>query len=176
MKQLRFAAFLSLIVCLIVLLSPSSSAQAAQSPKSSQQTSTPTVEIEPQVTSPDAATRSTPASAPLRIRVVRVPAKKLPPIKQLPDTPLIPEGLLQRVANAAFDSQNQFDRGIFLRHGTGNTCGSIVSYNFSPGNNPQVESVTTCTPSDAVVTRNALGKDKKAPAPLFQLIDYKTPQ
>lgn len=51
------------------------------------------------------------------------------------------------------------DSGIYLNRGAGSTtCGSIVSYNFSPGDHPQLESITTCTPSNAVATKRARGK------------------
>src|SRR5262249_18550361 len=46
---------------------------------------------------------------------------------------------------------SQIDQGIYLRAAGGpKSCGSIVSYNFSPGDNPQLQSVTTCTPSEGV--------------------------
>ena len=61
------------------------------------------------------------------------------------------------------------DRGIFLPHSSaGNSCASIVSYNFSPGDNPQLESITTCTPSGTVATRRAEGQGKKPPTPQIQ--------
>lgn len=45
-----------------------------------------------------------------------------------------------------------------------NECLSIVSYNFSAGANPQLESVTTCTPSNTVLTRRThRDKGKKSP-------------
>ncbi len=42
-----------------------------------------------------------------------------------------------------------FDQGIYLpTYADGqSTCASIMSYNFSPGDNPQLKSVTTCTPA-----------------------------
>lgn len=48
-----------------------------------------------------------------------------------------------------------FDEGIYAQRTGGNMCGAIVSYNFSPGMNPYLESVTTCTPSNAVVQQRA---------------------
>jgi len=48
------------------------------------------------------------------------------------------------------------DGGIYLQHVDGaNMCASIMSYNFSPGDNPQLESVTTCTPTDTQATKRA---------------------
>lgn len=45
---------------------------------------------------------------------------------------------------------------------------SIVSYNFSQGEAPKLESVTTCTPSTTVVTRRARGVEKKPQGPQLQ--------
>jgi len=42
------------------------------------------------------------------------------------------------------------DPGIYMKRSAGlngNICGSIVSYNFSKGDNPRLESITTCTPA-----------------------------
>lgn len=59
-----------------------------------------------------------------------------------------------------------FDRGIYARQADGaNVCGSIVSYNFSLGANPQLESVTTCTPSNAVTSKRARVPNKKPEGP-----------
>jgi hypothetical protein len=59
-----------------------------------------------------------------------------------------------------------FDRGIYARQVDGaNVCGSIMSYNFSLGANPQLESVTTCTPSNAVTSKRARVPDKKPEGP-----------
>lgn len=58
------------------------------------------------------------------------------------------------------------DPGIVVKRPnlSSNACGSIVSYNFSPGNNPHLESVTTCTPSSQVLTRRTRRyKGKESP-------------
>ncbi|HEX7286874.1 MAG TPA: hypothetical protein VF532_11875 [Candidatus Angelobacter sp.] len=66
-----------------------------------------------------------------------------------------------------------FDRGIYARQVDGaNVCGSIVSYNFSPGTDPQLESVTTCTPSNAVTTTRTRVPIKKPAAPHFYWIKF----
>lgn len=58
--------------------------------------------------------------------------------------------------------RGDFDRGIYVNAaGSGNLCGSIVSYNFSAGENPQLESITTCTPANKVVTKRAWGMPPK---------------
>jgi len=64
-----------------------------------------------------------------------------------------------------------FDSGIYLQRmaGTG-MCGSIVSYNFSKGENPILETVTTCTPSDVTTIRRAHGHDQKPTVPQFREI------
>jgi hypothetical protein len=55
------------------------------------------------------------------------------------------------------------DPGIYIRRasGTGTFCGAIVSYNFSQGENPRLESVTTCTSADRVTTRRTEGEDEQ---------------
>lgn len=59
-----------------------------------------------------------------------------------------------------------FDHGIYVRQVDGaNVCGSIVSYNFSLGANPQLESVTTCTPTNAVTSKRARVPNKKPEEP-----------
>ncbi len=71
--------------------------------------------------------------------------------------------------------QGEFDRGIYVRKPVARGgCASIISYNFSPGENPQLENVTTCTPANITKTLRARGKDKKPVAPLFQTTDLKT--
>ncbi len=181
MKQLRFAAFL-LLVFLIVLLSPSSSGQSAQTQKPIVPQSPPTQPDVSVGTDAPAASQGTTASSPSgsyrpRLKIRLVPPRNQPTSpKPLPDAPLIPEILGQRVADSSQDSGSQLDRGIYLKHSGGNFCGSIVSYNFSQGDNPQFESVTTCTPRGWVETHRANGQNKKPPAPLFQTTEYSTPR
>ncbi len=177
MKQLRFAAFL-LLVFLIVLLSPSSSGQSLQTQTPSVSQSPPSQPDVSVGTDAPAASQGTTASSPSgsyrpRLKIRLVPPRNQPKSpKPLPDAPLIPEILGQRVA----DSSPQLDPGIRLKHHAGNSCASIVSYNFSPGDNPELESVTTCTPADAVTTRRAQDKRKKPSAPLFQTTEYSAPR
>lgn len=188
MKQLRSAAFLSLIVFLIVLLSPSSSGQSTQpsqtpnlSPSSPQQSEFPLIPDGARAPSQPAATNSnntSPAQHP-KIKFLR-PVQPQKPLKLLPDPPLVPGVSGQRVADSLKGAlpgqpfQQSPDPGIVLNRETGNVCGSIVSYNFSLGDNPQLESVTTCTPAGKVTTRRAWGKDKMPPAPLFRTTELST--
>jgi hypothetical protein len=72
----------------------------------------------------------------------------------------------QTVEKSQPHPDTQFDPGIRLNP-TG-PCGSIVSYNFSQGEAPRLESVTTCTPSNTVVPRRARGKDTKPERPQLQ--------
>ena len=187
MKQLRSAAFLSLIVFLIVLLSPSSSGQSTQpsqtpnlSPSSPQQSEVGPIPDGARPASQPPATNynASPGQRPKIRFLQRVQPRK--PLKLLPDPPLVPGVSGQRVADS-FDGalpgqpfQRSPDPGIVLNRGTGNVCGSIVSYNFSLGDNPQLESVTTCTPAGKVTTRRAWGKDKMPPAPLFRTTELST--
>lgn len=74
-----------------------------------------------------------------------------------------PAPTLRHTAN-----QLLFDRGIYvgrpegrlyLRNGpagplfSANQCFNIMSYNFSPGESPKLQNVTTCTPGNTVTTR-----------------------
>ena len=68
-----------------------------------------------------------------------------------------------------------FDEGIYAG-ARGNMCGAIVSYNFSQGMNPQLESVTTCTPSNAVVQQRARGrKPAQSNTPQLLQTDFRNP-
>jgi hypothetical protein len=67
------------------------------------------------------------------------------------------------------------DRGIVIPKPRGlqasdnNRCWSIVTYHFSHGDNPRLESVTTCTPENSVTTQHADHEKKQQPpaAPLM---------
>src|SRR5260370_19972153 len=118
MKRLRFAAFL-LLVFLIVLLSPSSSGQSLQTQTPSVSQSPPS---QPDVsTGAPAASPGTTASSPSgsyrpRLKIRLVPPRNQPTSpKPLPDAPLIPEILGQRVADSSQDSGSQLYRGIFAK-------------------------------------------------------------
>lgn len=71
-----------------------------------------------------------------------------------------------------------FDGGIYLPRmtGTGTMCGSIVSYNFSQGENPILDSVTTCTPSGVTTVRRANSQDQKPAVPQFREIKDEQPK
>ena len=183
MKHLRFMILFFLIVLLIVLFSPSSSGQSTQpspqtpslSPDSAQQPGDVFSSGKSHPASQASAAGSGNPSSQRRFKIKYLPPappKSFPNL--LPDPPLVPGVSGKRVANlsdgAATEAkpEHSVDPGIFLRRAAGNFCGSIVSYNFSPGDNPQLESVTTCTPADGIVTRRALGIDKKPPAPLLR--------
>lgn len=65
---------------------------------------------------------------------------------------------MQRITPA--QRQSNFDRGIYLS-AAGNVCGSIVSYNFSAGENPRLQSITTCTPATRVASKRASGREPR---------------
>jgi hypothetical protein len=75
----------------------------------------------------------------------------------------------------AGNPQGRSDRGIYAASGIPGArgiCGSILSYNFSQaaaGEMPNLESVTTCTPSETVVPRRAHGRHSQPRGP--QLIE-----
>src|SRR5215468_10131798 len=91
------------------------------------------------------------AGDPPRFKIKVLQRKKLRP-GQLPDGPR---------------PQGPIDPGIYLPKtaGLGHVCGAIVSYNFSPGENPHLESITTCTSADKVQSRRAQDEEKSPPAP-----------
>src|SRR5579862_4284697 len=77
-----------------------------------------------------------------------------------------PHQLQREAPNHSFDPA--IDKGIFLRSdaSTGNTiCEAIVSYNFSRGDNPHIESVTTCTSTNKAIMRQAEGENETPPVP-----------
>jgi len=66
-----------------------------------------------------------------------------------------------------------FDQGIYLpTYADGqSTCAAIMSYNFSPGDNPELKSVTTCTPARPhSVYRTDQDRKKRPPAVELQRI------
>lgn len=74
------------------------------------------------------------------------------------------------------DPEGGLDRGIRINLAA-NTCGSIVSYNFSrsaPGEMPKLESITTCTPTNKIVPRRTQDNSAKPAGP--QLIQTAIPQ
>lgn len=60
-------------------------------------------------------------------------------------------------AYPGFSQRGDFDRGIYLG-AAGKMCGCIVSYNFSAGEDPQLESITTCTPANRVTSKRTRGR------------------
>ncbi len=165
MNQLRFAAFLFSFATLLWL---SAVGQTSQ---------TPTTPAAP-ATGPDASATSQQRpddGAWRRPFVVPIEPKK----SQTP-TLLFPIQESPKFRLRAYGNRSpnpNLDRGIFMPHpSAGNGCGSIVSYNFSPGDNPQLESITTCTPSDAVATRRAEGEGKKPSTPQIQKTVLRQPQ
>jgi hypothetical protein len=67
-----------------------------------------------------------------------------------------------------------FDKGIYLKRpserpsGGTDMCASILSYNFSPGENPTLQSVTTCTPANPEAPLRT-GRQKQPGPPALQL-------
>lgn len=74
------------------------------------------------------------------------------------------------------DPEGELDRGIRINLAA-NTCGSIVSYNFSrsaPGEMPKLESITTCTPTNKIVPRRTQDNSAKPTGP--RVIETAVPQ
>ena len=66
-----------------------------------------------------------------------------------------------------------FDQGIYLpTYADGqSSCAAIMSYNFTPGDNPELKSVTTCTPArPQSVYRTDQERKKRPPAVELQRI------
>jgi hypothetical protein len=112
------------------------------------------------------------ATQPFTIIPAKPPRFQLPARKPSNDLRLL--GQLPR--QKPTPPQGRFDRGIYaMQSGPGDeVCGSIVSYNFTEGQNPQLDSVTTCTSASTIKTLRARGKDKKPVAPLFKTTDLET--
>lgn len=76
-----------------------------------------------------------------------------------------------------FQDRN-LDKGIYApTYADGqSTCAAIMSYNFTPGDNPELKSVTTCTPArpNSVYRTDDLRKNdthkKRPPAPALLMI------
>jgi hypothetical protein len=69
--------------------------------------------------------------------------------------------------------RRQLDKGIYLpTYADGKSmCAAIMSYNFTPGDNPKLKSVTTCTPARPNSVYRTDGENKKRPpTPSLQLI------
>jgi len=54
-----------------------------------------------------------------------------------------------------------------------NQCFDIVSYNFSSGNSPKLQNVTTCTPGTTVTTRKIRGNPATPTDNVFSVSDKK---
>jgi hypothetical protein len=123
-----------------------------------------------------AAAQSTPApgaTEPYTIFPAKPPRFQIPPGRPSGNFQL--HGKLPRYEETP--PRGDMDRGIYVRKpvaGGNESCASIISYNFSPGDNPQLESVTSCTSRSMTNTLRARGKDEKPAAPLFKTTDLRT--
>jgi hypothetical protein len=157
MKLLRLAVIATLFGCAIVLSACAQTTQLATDQGSAAAQAAPA----PGATEPYAIF---PAKPPRFQLPTRKPSRDFEIRGQLPG-PMQPP------------PQGDFDHGIYLKKPAANadkSCASIMSYNFSPGENPQLESVTTCTSASMTNALRARGKDKKPVGPLFQTTDLKT--
>jgi len=157
MKFFRLAAFSILFGCALAL---SAYAQATQHGAGQNPTAPPTAQT-PGLPEPFTLAPAKPPRFQLPARKPSVDRNFVVHEPRYQETP--PEG--------------EFDRGIYVRKpaASGNeSCASIISYNFSAGENPRLESVTTCTSTSMTNALRARGKEKKPVAPLFQTTDLKT--
>ena len=185
MNQLRFVAFLLSFSTLLWLSALGQTSQTpttpAAPPAGVTTQSSPLPNATPDTSSMPSAQSTGVATWP-RFKLVP-PRQDRPAVrKHLPDGPLVPGVTVQRLADrdqqGVTPPERSIDPGIYPSKvaGLGGVCGSIVSYNFSPGENPQLESVTTCTPSGTVATRRAEGQGKKTPTPQIQKTVLRQPQ
>jgi hypothetical protein len=183
MKKVRLLAFLSSIVLVLTLSSLAQTSQPSKPEPALPPAQATPQNVAPQTTTPDDAHKAVDSSGRIKIKIVpRRDKKNLP--WQLPDTPLVPgvsaQATEDRIQNAMPRQRpgGSFDRGIYLPRmgGTGTMCGSIVSYNFSEGENPILDSVTTCTPSGVTTVRRANGQDQKPAVPQFREIKDEQPK
>lgn len=105
------------------------------------------------------------------------PSKSGQPTTQSPKAPDAPKRVLlvQPQASVPEDmfQRRDFDKGIYMPTYADGTsmCAAIMSYNFTPGDNPVLKSVTTCTPARRNrVYRTNEKNNLRPPAPLLQLI------
>jgi len=157
MRLLRLLVFFLFVTGLGLLscFAQTSTPQNAQTPATSQ---TPPAQQPAQppsgiVRNPFAQQPAGPAAPQLapdpgRLRILVAPRERLHKkrLEQLPDVPP--------------------DPGIYMRRSArfnGDVCGSIVSYNFSKGDNPHLESVTTCAP--AMVQEGMRANEEQKPTP-----------
>ena len=69
--------------------------------------------------------------------------------------------------------RRQLDKGIYLpTYADGKSmCAAIMSYNFTPGDNPELKSVTTCTPARPNSVYRTDHENRKRPqVPVLRMI------
>lgn len=201
-RLLKLFLALLFVTCLISLFSFAQSAQPSQPEAQQPAKAQPSAEEQAPASSPTATPQpASDKDRPFKIKIVpQKPQQK--PLKTLDDRFLIkdaqgiPLGMREQIEKARQKAMQEFmetqhfqpyrlltgqssgesgnfDRGIYARQADGaNVCGSIVSYNFSPGANPRLENVTTCTPTSAVTSKRAGVPDKKPEGPrVLQAVD-----
>jgi hypothetical protein len=184
---------LLVILFIVSLATVSAFAQSGQTGPAPQSVAPAALQQTPETTqtppsSSSAAPQEAPEKDPPFRRVIIVPARLQQKTPQVPDDLLLFKGAsklppdvfqngLQEAAREHLKQllaeqheheaqRNNVDPGIYARQIDGaNVCGAIVSYNFSAGANPQLESVTTCTPSNAVTTQRARVRNPRPAGP-----------
>ena len=174
MNQLRFAAFMFLFGAPFWLCALG---QSSQEPTTLAPASTGvTIKSLPQLNvAPDAVTSQSPDEGVWRRPWVPIEPKTSQAPTRLFSVQGFPKFRLRGNGNRSLNPN--VDRGIFLPHPSAeNGCASIVSYNFAPGDNPQLESITTCTPSGKVITRRAEAEGSNPASPQIRKIVFPQPQ
>jgi hypothetical protein len=186
MRDLRFSGFL-----LVAVLSSAAWTQV-QNPATTQQPAVVQAPVQTPATAPAAlATQNEKLKDPPKREYFRLRVIPQKPQRNEKRTPIgsldrefvatIQSGTIERKVidpfQVAEDFRKEMDHGIRLSPAGAGMCGSIVSYNFSPGapgEVPHLESVTTCTPADKVVQRRAQNSGRKPSPP--QLLKTSSPE
>src|SRR5215470_9175602 len=154
--RLLIFCFFVLVFGLLPCFAQNSTNQDSQKPATSQ--------------APPAQQQSQPPSGIVRDPFAQQPAAPAPPQLAPGSRPfkiqVVPRGRIFKRQPKLLPDRD-LDPGIYMRRSAGlngNVCGSIVSYNFSRGDNPHLESITTCTPANPDPNMRATD-DKRPPEP-----------
>lgn len=174
MNQLRFAAFMFLFGAPFWLCALGQSSQEPTTPAPAS-TGVTIKSLPPRNAAPDPVTSQSPdEGAWLRPWVPIEPKTSQAPTRLFPVQRL---HMFRLRGNGNRSPNPNLDRGILLpRPSAANDCSSIVSYNFSLGDNPQLENITTCTPLGKVIPRRAEAEGSKPVSPQIKKIVFPQPQ
>lgn len=154
MGLLRVTLLAACVFTLIPSFAQTTPSANAQTPKASQVTPAPE-------TSPGSQTGfiRTPFVLPPRIKSESQPFGPMPRMV-VQRRELDPKQLARQATG---------DPGIFAQNPS-SVCGAIITYHFSKGSSPQLESITTCTPMGTVTNKLVQGEPIEPPRPRMLLM------